>query len=209
MKEADTEERMSKKGLFIVLEGIDGSGKTTLARALQSRLASELGWDVVLTAEPTDGPVGSLLRGEKIDSPRAEALLFIADRACHTDSIREMTEKGTTVISDRYYASTLAYQSASLSGPVMDYDLLVKMNEAVITQPDITILLDLDPETCGDRIDRRGEQKSKFERLEYQKRVRENYLRIAKERGFSELDASKSPEDLCSEAFKLISEKRR
>ena len=199
---------MSEKGLFIVLEGIDGSGKTTLARALKCELESVMGMDVVITAEPTDGPVGSLLRGETVDSPAAEAMLFVADRACHTDEIRKLTERGITVICDRYYASTLAYQSASLSGPDLDYDLLVQMNMAVTAEPDITILLDLDPEVSNGRVDSRGEQKSKFERLEYQKRVRENYLRIAKERGFSVLDASKSPEQLCSEALKLVKEKR-
>ena len=199
---------MTDKGLFIVLEGIDGSGKTTLARSLKSQLESVRGWEVRLTAEPTKGPVGSLLREERIDSPRAEAMLFIADRACHTDEIRKLTESGTTVICDRYYASTLAYQSASTSGPVLDYDLLVKMNESVIMEPDVTILLDIDPEVSGGRVDSRGEQKSKFERLEFQRRVRDNYLRIAKERGFSVLDASKSPEDLCSEAMKLIDQRR-
>ena len=199
---------MKSKGLFIVLEGIDGSGKTTLARGLKSQLESVKGWEVVLTAEPTAGPVGSLLREERIDSPRAEAMLFIADRACHTDAIRKLTEEGKTVICDRYYASTLAYQSASGSSPVLDYDLLVRMNESVTMEPDITILLDIDPEVSGGRVDSRGEQKSKFERLEFQKRVRDNYLRIAKERGFSVLDASKSPEDLCSEAMKLINDTR-
>ena len=199
---------MTDKGLFIVLEGIDGSGKTTLARSLKSQLESVRGWKVQLTAEPTKGPVGSLLRQETIDSPRAEAMLFIADRACHTDEMRALVEKGTTVICDRYYASTLAYQSASLSGPVLDYGLLEEMNDAVTMEPDLTILLDIDPEVSGGRVDSRGEQKSKFERLEFQRRVRDNYLRIAKERGFSVLDASKSPEDLCSEAMKLIDQRR-
>ena len=199
---------MTDKGLFIVLEGIDGSGKTTLARSLKSQLESVRGWKVQLTAEPTKGPVGSLLRQETIDSPRAEAMLFIADRACHTDEMRALVEKGTTVICDRYYASTLAYQSASTSGPVLDYRLLEEMNDAVTMEPDITILLDIDPEVSGGRVDSRGEQKSKFERLEFQRRVRDNYLRIAKERGFSVLDASKSPEDLCSEAMKLIDQRR-
>ena len=199
---------MTDKGLFIVLEGIDGSGKTTLARSLKSQLESVSGWEVRLTAEPTKGPVGSLLREERIDSPRAEAMLFIADRACHTEEMRALVEKGITVICDRYYASTLAYQSASTSGPVLDYRLLEEMNDAVTMEPDITILLDLDPEISGGRVDSRGEQKSKFERLEFQRRVRDNYLRIAKERGFSVLDASKSPEDLCSEAMKLIDQRR-
>ncbi len=199
---------MTDKGLFIVLEGIDGSGKTTLARSLKSQLESVRGCEVRLTAEPTKGPVGSLLREERIDSPRAEAMLFIADRACHTEEMRALVEKGIPVICDRYYASTLAYQSASTSGPVLDYRLLEEMNDAVTMEPDITILLDLDPEVSGGRVDSRGEQKSKFERLEFQRRVRDNYLRIAKERGFSVLDASKSPEDLCSEAMKLIDQRR-
>ena len=200
---------MSEKGLFIVLEGIDGSGKTTLARSLKTRLESELGIDVVLTAEPTDGPIGRLLRSEDIDSPRAEALLFVADRACHTEEMASLVRAGKTVICDRYYASTLAYQSAALNGPDLDYGLLVGMNDAVTEEPDITFLLDLDPEASGARVDSRGEQKSKFERLEYQRRVRDNYLRIAEERGFNVLDATKSPEALCSEAYDQIREKVR
>ena len=192
---------MSEKGLFVVLEGIDGSGKTTLARALKCELESVKGMEVRLTAEPTDGPVGSLLRGERIDSPKAEAMLFVADRACHTEEIRKLTESGITVISDRYYASTLAYQSAALEGPSFEYPLLEEMNKAVIREPDITILLDLDPEVSAGRVSSRGEQISKFERLEFQRRVRDNYLKIAKKHNFIVLDASCTQDALCDEAM--------
>ena len=87
---------MSSEGLFIVLEGVDGSGKTTLARGLAERLASE-GADVRLTAEPTDGRIGTLLREGITDDPRAEALLFAADRACHTAEIGRLLEEGVAV----------------------------------------------------------------------------------------------------------------
>ena len=138
---------MSQKGVFIVLEGIDGSGKTTLARSLKDRLEAK-GFRTQLTAEPTSGTIGSLLRSEKVDDPKAETLLFIADRSCHTSEISKLLDDGISVISDRYYASTLAYQSAALEGPSFDYPLLEEMNRAVIRKPDITILLDLDPEVC-------------------------------------------------------------
>ena len=199
---------MSSKGLFVVLEGIDGSGKTTLSDLIRKDLESR-GFAVHVTAEPTKGPIGALLRGEGIDSPRAEALLFVADRACHTEEMLARVEKGEIVICDRYYASTLAYQSASQSGPVFGMEFLTELNDAVISEPDVTFLLDLDPETSAGRVDSRGGQKSKFERLEYQKRVRENYLRIAAERGFEILDASAAPEMVFSEAMKRINEKLR
>lgn len=191
---------MSQKGVFIVLEGIDGSGKTTLAKSLKDRLEAK-GYKTQLTAEPTSGTIGSLLRSEKINDPKAETLLFIADRSCHTSEIIDLLDKGISVISDRYYASTLAYQSAALEGPSFEYPLLEEMNKAVIREPDITILLDLDPEVSVGRVSSRGEQISKFERLEFQRRVRDNYLKIAEKHNFIVLDASCTQDALCDEAM--------
>ena len=191
--------RMSSKGLFVVLEGIDGTGKTTLAANLAQRLAAE-GNDVRLTAEPTDGRIGSLLREGVTDDPRAEALLFAADRACHTAEISKLVSSGVTVICDRYYASTLAYQAAAGAA---DMKWLRAMNDAVISRPDVTILLDADPELCSGRIDSRGER-SRFEKLEYQKRVRENYLTIAAEDGFSVIDAGRGPDEVLEDAWRII-----
>ncbi len=194
---------MSRKAVFIVLEGIDGSGKTTLAKSLKEKLEAK-GYKTQLTAEPTSGTIGSLLRSERIGDPKAETLLFIADRSCHTAEISAMLDKGVSIISDRYYASTLAYQSAALEGPSFGYDLLEEMNRAVIREPDITILLDLDPEESAGRVSGRGERLSKFERLEFQRRVRDNYLRIAEKHGFVVLDASRTPEELCEKAMEHI-----
>lgn len=196
---------MSRNGLFIVLEGIDGSGKTTLAKALSAELEKR-GMATVITSEPTGGAIGSLLRKEEIDDQKAETLLFIADRACHTSEIGSLLEKSTTVICDRYYASTLAYQSASLSGPSFDYGLLETMNAAVTREPDMTFLLDIDPEESGNRVTSRGDHISKFERLEFQRRVRDNYLKIAEKHGFVILDASRPKEELCGTAMEHIEE---
>ena len=206
MFEGDMPTRMSERGLFIVIEGVDGTGKTTLAEGLQSRL-SDLGMRSVLTAEPTDGPVGSLLRKGVTDNPKAEALLFVSDRAMHTDEMMEHVRNGETVICDRYYASTLAYQAASGKG--VDESWLRALNDEVIARPDFVFLLDADPEMCSRRIDSRGEERSRFERLEYQKLVRENYLRIAEEDDFTIIDASKGPEQVLDEVFSKIKDKIR
>lgn len=198
---------MSAKGLFVVLEGIDGTGKTTLSRCLEKQL-STLGYTVYLTAEPTNGVIGSLLRNSDIGNSKAEALMFVADRALHTEEMISHVNNGEIVICDRYYASTLAYQSAQLDDRFVDMEWLKQINDGVITEPDLTFLLDIDPEKASERVDNRGER-SRFERLEYQKRVRENYLKIAGERNFIVTDASFPAEQVCSEVLAKILNKLR
>ena len=83
------------------------------------------------------------------------------------------------------------------------------LNELATIEPDVTILLDIDPERSMSRVDDRGEEKSKFEKLEFQKRVRENYLSIAREKGFIILDATASKETLLSQSMEHIMEKQR
>ena len=197
---------MSERGLFIVIEGVDGTGKTTLAEGIKSRL-SEIGRSAITTAEPTDGPVGRLLRQGVTDDPRAEALLFVSDRSMHTGDIREHLAAGETVICDRYYASTLAYQAASGTG--VSETWLRAMNDEVIERPDFVFLLDADPELCSARIDSRGGERSRFEHLEFQKLVRENYLRIAEEDEFTIIDASQAPEKVLDEVFAHINNRIR
>ena len=192
---------MSERGLFIVIEGVDGTGKTTLAEGIQARL-NDAGRGCDITCEPTDGPVGSLLRKGITDNPKAEALLFVADRAMHTDAIRRKLDAGVSVVCDRYYASTLAYQAASGKGT--DEAWLRTLNDHVIERPDFVFLLDADPELCSRRIDSRGEERSRFEHLDFQRLVRENYLRIAEEDGFTIIDASEGPEEVLDEVFSYI-----
>ncbi len=191
-------------GCFIVFEGIDGTGKSTACKAVSDYFQLK-GRKTHPTAEPTKDEIGMFIREGRVKNitQEAESLLFTADRAVHTSRIIEMRESGTMVLCDRYYPSTIAYQSAKLKGSCMDRDWLWKINEPIISEPDITFILDMDPEKTLERVDLRGE-KSKFEELDYLKEVRSNYLRLAEEKGYKIIDASRSPEDVATEIIAII-----
>lgn len=171
--------RAPRPGRFIVLEGIDGSGTTTQLRYVVDWLAKR-GELVHATREPTDGPIGMLLRqilrgrivtGVKaaID-PRAVALLFAADRLDHLDDeIIPQLEAGRHVICDRYVLSSLAYQSLE-----SDLRFVRNINEKA-RAPDLTIFLRVRPEIAMARIEGARTQKDSFEQLPLQKRVAAMY----------------------------------
>jgi len=173
-------------GKFIVFEGIDGAGKSTQVRLL-GKWFRDRGYDVVLTKEPTDTAFGKLIRalvltgGEEgiIDGARisheAEALLFAADRAEHVNKlIKPSLESGKIVISDRYFYSSLAYQWAR----GLDLEWLIDLNRFAV-RPDLVILLDLPVKESMKRIRDRSIE-NEFDRIfELQKKVRENYLKLA------------------------------
>ncbi len=171
-------------GLFITLEGGDGSGKSTQSHLLVDWLRSS-GHIVVVTREPGGTDLGIELRelvlhrrGEM--DPRAEALIYAADRAHHiATSVRPALERGEVVVQDRYLDSSVAYQGA---GRVLDAtevrNLSLWATEGLL--PDLTILLDLDESTGRDRLDSR----TKYDRLEaeendFHARVRAGYLELA------------------------------
>ena len=198
------------KSGFITFEGIDGCGKTSLIRKVADRL-EKAGFSVELTREPTDTWLGDAVRqGYKEDiSPYTEAFLFLADRATHTDRIRKQVAEGKVVMSDRYSDSTVAYQAAFLNqrlgGKCETYmEWLKKVSEPVVIEPDITFLLDVDPETSLGRLRNRS-QKEKFETLENLRQVRRNYLAIAEtEERVHVIDASRGiPEVLGDILFTL------
>ncbi len=192
-------------GSFIVFEGADGAGKSSLCRRLTDELSEE-GREVVLTAEPTHEGVGAFIRSGDAGriSQRTEALLFVADRNDHTEKIERMVAEGKIVLCDRYFASTVAYQSAKLDGDSSDRDWLVQINSDFIHRPDATILLDIDPEIGMGRVGTRGEETSKFERLDFQRQVRENYLSLAEEYGFNVVDASRSQDEVFREVRSIL-----
>ncbi len=164
---------------FIVFEGLDGSGKSTQARSLSSRLRRR-GIPVLLTREPGGTPLGEVLRpwakGHQSLSPVAELSLFIAARTqlVH-EVVKPALEAGVTVIADRYAASTVAYQGY---GRELDLDLVNKLNRAATGGliPDLTVLLDLSSDTA---LDRKGDVLSDaFETApsDFHARVRKGYL---------------------------------
>jgi dTMP kinase len=140
-------------GVFIVLEGGDGAGKTTHAERLAARLRAE-GHEVVLTREPGTTEVGGQIRslllsggpmGLAVTAPRAEALLLAADRAHHVATVvRPALERGAVVISERYVDSTLAYQEAGRTLPVDEVGWLCGWATGGL-KPDLVVLLDIDP----------------------------------------------------------------
>jgi dTMP kinase len=193
-------------GLFITLEGGDGSGKSTQAEMLASWL-KDAGHTVLRTREPGGTDLGNELReivlhrrGDIV--PRAEALLYAADRAHHiATKVRPALQRGEIVIQDRYLDSSVAYQGA---GRVLDgtevRELSLWAAEGLL--PDLTILLDLDESVGRERLD---EARTKYDRLEseeseFHARVRESYLQLAAaEPGrFLVLNATDSIESIAS-----------
>ena len=179
------------EGRFIVLEGIDGTGKSSVSRRLKEWLESQ-GREVVLTAEPTQDWLGMAVRRanqEDLD-PRTESLLFTADRCQHTLRIREWVRQGKVVICDRYFGSTVAYQGAALEGSMGENAVpwLMALNGPVALRPDLTVLLISDPRTSMRRIGGR-EELSKFEKEGFLGRVQGIYLMLADESEWEVVDS--------------------
>lgn len=158
--------------MFIVFEGIDGCGKSTHARLLAEWLR-EQGKDVLLTAEPTRGRIGEFIReilsGSMEVEPTTLALLFTADRAEHVTEVEKALGSGKTVVSERYFHSTVAYQSAQ----GVDRDWLLQLN-GFAPEPDLLLFLDVDPGESAVRTTT-GEI---FETTEFLSRVREEYMKF-------------------------------
>ncbi len=194
-------------GAFIVFEGIDGSGKSTVCRRAAGILGSE-GHRVELTAEPTHEGIGAFIRSGSAGriSQRAESLLFTADRYEHTAAMTRSASEGAVVLCDRYYASTIAYQSAKLDGDSADTEWLRGLCEPFVQLPDAVILLDIDPEESLERVCSRGEEGSKFENLPFLVQVRGAYLDLADRYGYEVVDASGSEDEVLGDAMRIIRE---
>jgi len=195
---------MEKRGKFIVIEGLDGCGKTTQLKLLTEKLR-EQGEKVIETNEPTKGSVGKLVRQvlEKkvILPPDALQLLFVADRSDHLkQTIKPALSAGKVVISDRYLWSTIAYGSLNL-----DKNWLLSLHRYCL-YPNISIFLEVKPKTCLQRIGLRGENKTIFEEEEKLRRVWQTYQWLAKK--FREdiiiIDGERKPEAISREILNKI-----
>ena len=191
-------------GLFISFEGIDGVGKSTQADALEEFVRSK-GFDVVRSLEPGGTELGKeirhLLLHRKGDvAPRAEALLYAADRAHNIATrVRPAIESGKVVIQDRYLDSSVAYQGAGRELETKEIrDLSLWATNGLL--PDLTVLLDLDPEVARARREQTGTEPDRLERekLDFFKAVRECYLELAaaEPNRFLVVDATASREEL-------------
>ncbi len=199
-----------KQGKFIVLEGLDGCGKSTQLKRLAETMTQK-GETVILTAEPTDFETGAYLRRILSESQNKnmylQAALFLADRLEHIThpefGIRQYLEKGCTVICDRYYYSSFAYQgTASDVDWVMDSNL----NCREMLTPDLCIFLDVNPDTCKERIDKVREKPELYEKdVALMHKIRNNFFmvldKLKEKQNIAIIDANRSLEDVEKEIF--------
>ncbi len=168
------------KGRFIVFEGIDGSGKSTQIKNISKRLEI-LGNKVYSTFEPTDGPIGSLIRqmlsGKLATDQRTIASLFAADRTDHLvnhdNGIRRKVDQGQIVLCDRYYFSSYAYHAQYID---MEWVIHANSLNAEILRPDVTVFIDVDPDICFERIKSSRSNFDMYEKIDVMKKVRANYF---------------------------------
>ncbi|HBN09619.1 MAG TPA: dTMP kinase [Cyanobacteria bacterium UBA8530] len=185
--------------MFVVFEGIDGSGKSSQIGKLKEKLEKR-GFDVATSREPTDSPYGRRIReiaqsGRTGVSAEEEVELFVCDREIDVkENILPVLERGGIVILDRYFYSNIAYQGALGLGPEW-----IRAKNIGFPEPDLVFLLDLAPEQGIERILRgRGEENNQgYEQLDFLKKVRRNYLSMG-DSNILRIDASQ-PEELVAE----------
>jgi dTMP kinase len=181
---------MTGKGRFVVLEGIDGSGTTTQVARLASRLrAAHV--PVRATREPSDGPMGNVVRqvltgrivvpGGRAPGWATMALLFAADRMDHVESeIEPFVAEGGIMLSDRYDASSLAYQSVSSGAESREAVEWIRSLNRYARRPELTIVLDLLPDVAAERRTQRGEAAQLYEQNEVQRALAVFYKDLAR-----------------------------
>ena len=197
------------KGIFIVMDGMDGSGKSGMTRVLHDYLSKNKRYNVLITREPTDGKYGKevrdILKNEndpKINSERMLEL-FIKDREEHLKNtiipfLNKSNEHDVNiVISDRYYYSTISFQATQ----GLDMKMLIEINKEFL-KPDIAFIMDINPEIALERIKTR--KKEKFEQLKFMNKLRDKYLELPRflKDNIKIIDASKSLEEVFEEIKK-------
>lgn len=204
---------MTRPGLFISFEGIDGSGKSTQARMLADRLTSA-GHDVVLTREPGGSPGGEEIRALVLQgdpdrwSAETEILLFTASRRDHLErTIRPALEAGKIVICDRFADSTRMYQGLSRGNLRAKVDALHALMIGV--EPDLTVLIDMDPAIGLSRAKSRNTVEERFEDFgqDLQDRMRAGFLSLAEEfaERFRVIDGARAPETVAEDVWAAVS----
>ncbi|HMR88096.1 MAG TPA: dTMP kinase [Saprospiraceae bacterium] len=203
---------MSRSNLFIALEGIDGSGKSTQSKRLAENLTA-MGHKVYTTFEPTDSRIGVMIRD--IFSHRMEgdhrviAALFVADRLNHLlnsqDGILKKLNEGYTVITDRYYFSSYAYHSAH-----MDMGWVIKANalSAELLRPDLNIYIDITPEVSMERINKGRTSVEMYETLENLTVVSQKYQQafelLSDVEKIVKIDGDRFPDEIAADIKHLV-----
>lgn len=196
------------KGIFIVLDGLDGSGKSSMVEMLREYISSKNKYNILVTREPTDGRYGSQIRKilaeEKEPNGHGEKMLelFIQDRQEHLESLIVpflVKGKKNIVICDRYYYSTIAFQSTQ----GIDMQTVIDKNKNFL-KPDITFIMDIEPEAALERI--KDRKKEKFEQLEFMKGLRKRFLELPNilKDNIKVINASKSQKEIFEEIMEEV-----
>jgi dTMP kinase len=193
---------VKKKGFFICIEGLDGSGKTTHAHRIVRNLQKQ-GFNAVYTTEPSRGELGKFIRssavleGKKRVPRVVEALLFALDRVEHIEKdVKPALEEGKIVISDRCVYSSLAYQGAA----GLDIEWIEEINRTALPA-DLAIYIDVPPEVVVKRIRRK---KSVMERLETQRKVQEVYMKYVENGKLVSVDGDKRKAEVTQNILAVI-----
>jgi dTMP kinase len=179
---------VKKKGIFICIEGLDGSGKTTHAHRLVRNLQMK-GFDAIYTTEPSRGDLGKFIRGTILEQKKRvpkviEAVLFAVDRVEHFEKdVKPALAKGKVVVSDRCVYSSLAYQGAA----GLDLDWIEEINNFAVPS-DLAFYISVPPEVVVNRIRRK---KSVMERLETQRNVEKVYMKFVNEGKLMVIDGNR------------------
>lgn len=202
-----------RKNLFIAFEGIDGSGKSTQVKLLTEHL-EKAGHKVYSTFEPTDSPIGSLIRdvfNHRFEADeRAIAALFVADRMDHllnkTNGLLKKIEEGYTVITDRYYLSSYAYHGINMS---LDWVIEANSLAAKLLRPDLNIYIDISPEVSMKRLKSGRSSMELYENLENLKNVHNMYSevieRLKSEENIFITNGDRSPEIVANDIWNKVS----
>jgi dTMP kinase len=202
-----------KKNLFLAFEGIDGSGKSTQSKLLEEKLKAE-GVKIYHTYEPTGSPIGQLIkkifRHEMEADHRTIAGLYVADRIDHLtntkDGILKKLEEGFTVITDRYYFSSYAYQGTHMS---QDWVIMANSISADVLRPDLNIFIDIAPEVSLERVNKNREKIELYESVENLKEVRNKYFeafeKLKNEEKVFIVDGNRSVEEIFNAVWNKVS----
>ncbi|HTT73443.1 MAG TPA: dTMP kinase [Thermoplasmata archaeon] len=192
---------MTRRGLLVALEGIDGAGKSTLTRSLARRLRAR-GYSVARWREPTDPRIGRLAQSVGAADPWTGAVYFTVDRHLARPRLESLLRRHDVVLSDRSFFSTLAYQGSAL--PPRERRRLAALERSATVAPDRVLLVDLPPELALRRLGGRGRGRGPLERRAVLARVARAYRGLARAPGWTVLDARRPRRELTHAAVAAL-----
>jgi len=194
---------------YIAIEGIDGSGKTTIANLLYNELSKKYN-KIILMKEPYDKDLSKKIKEiilkeheKNLDYGYLLALLFTADRSIKNIDLKKYLNDGYIIISDRSIYSSFSYQ---ILYEGIDIEWLKCISKYII-KPDITFVLDIDPKIAMERINSRGKSLTSYENIEFLKKVRENFLKLKEifpEDNIIYINGEEKPEDILNKILNII-----